>query len=74
MKVVVFHRGYGCETGCCGHAIEVDGEEISGSFVFDHPYNPQAEWREWAEEFITAHFGKDHGHDLDWEHCVIVDD
>ena len=24
MKILVLHTGYGCDTGCCGHAIEVE--------------------------------------------------
>lgn len=22
-KVIVYHRGYGCDTGCCGHSVLV---------------------------------------------------
>ena len=30
-KVVVFHRYYGCDTGCCGHAVMVDGDEVNAA-------------------------------------------
>jgi hypothetical protein len=36
MKVRVLHSYYGCDTGCCGHRIEIDGEEVDDSFEFDH--------------------------------------
>jgi hypothetical protein len=69
MKVIIYHRGYGCDTGCCGHAIETDEEE---SFIFDHPYGE--DHRKWAENLIAAKFGADHAADLDWEHCMISED
>jgi hypothetical protein len=38
VKVDIRHTWYGCETGCCGHSIEVDGEGRSGYlFFFEHP-------------------------------------
>lgn len=85
MRIVVYHRSYGCETGCCGHAIAVDppvGEkprvwdawdaELDDSFSFSHPYtdNP-GQQLEWAKKFITEKMGADHVADLDWEHCII---
>lgn len=36
MKIRVLHAYYGCETGCCGHILEVDGEEDYGTFTFSH--------------------------------------
>lgn len=82
VKVIVFHRGYGCETGCCGHAIEVDGEELAGSFTFSHPYGSynatmderDSAFRAFAEELIVDHLGADHVADLDWENCIVTDD
>jgi hypothetical protein len=74
------HRMYGCETGCCGHAIEIDGEELAGSFDFEHP---RPGWGasqiketdlEFAKRFIKARCGDDHVKDLDWENSVVVDD
>lgn len=34
-KIVrVYHSGYGCETGCCGHVVVVGDDE---EFTFEHP-------------------------------------
>ena len=27
MRVVVYHEGYGCETGCCGHYVRLDDDQ-----------------------------------------------
>ena len=70
-KIIVSHASYGCDTGCCGHVIEVDGERV-GSFRFDHPY--RADFRKWAEELIADELGPEHVKDLDWENCVVLDD
>ncbi len=72
-RVVVFHRDYGCETGCCGHAIKIDGVEAERSFDFDHPY-PNESPREFAERLITQKLGAEHVADLDWEACIVIDD
>jgi hypothetical protein len=53
MKVKVYHAGYGCDTGCCGHVIEVDGDGVSHQrFEFTHPYdeNTAEEKKAWARE------------------------
>jgi hypothetical protein len=78
MKVIVTHEYYGCETGCCGHVVELyedDGTYVTNDFFFDHPYykdkDEDGTWRKWAEEFV-----KDAGcdpKDLDWDNCIIVD-
>jgi hypothetical protein len=26
-KLIVYHRGYGCDTGCCGHTVEWYSDE-----------------------------------------------
>lgn len=79
-KVVVSHASYGCDTGCCGHIIEVDDEEVGG-FYFSHPHTPdgtpaerEAAYRRFAEELVRDELGEEHVADLDWEDCVIVDD
>ena len=41
MKVRVYHDYYGCDTGCCGHTVEIDDGE--GKFEFDHPYGEDRE-------------------------------
>lgn len=68
MKVVVYHRFYGCETGCCGHTVEVDGEE---KFLFEHPYGQ--DHLEWAKKLVADEYGADHVADLDWENCFVTD-
>ena len=70
MKVVVFHQGYGCDTGCCGHIVELeDGTE---RFEFTHPYGQDS--RAFVEELVIETFGKEHVAGIDWENCIIVDD
>lgn len=69
MKTVrVYHSEYGCDTGCCGHTVEIDGVE---RFEFSHPnqlgFDPVAFAKEVAEEA----FGAAHCADLDWEHAEI---
>jgi hypothetical protein len=52
MKVRVYHAGYGCDSGCCGHVVELgDGRSY---FDFSHPYgDDQREYaRSLAEEVI----------------------
>lgn len=71
-RVVVYHTSYGCETGCCGHYVELDGKEVIGSFAFDHPYGQDPV--EFAKEMVEETFGKDHCHDLDWNDCLISED
>lgn len=80
MKVIVYHRYFGCDTGCCGHAIKIDGKYIDDSFGFTHPYGIEndLELRSWAymfaKEQLNDIYGKEHAFDLDWENCDIVDD
>jgi hypothetical protein len=66
----VYHRYYGCDTGCCGHAIEVNGEESKWDFSHDYDNDP----RKFAEDLISKHLGPEHVKDLDWENSVISDD
>jgi hypothetical protein len=69
-KVIVCHQSYGCDTGCCGHVVEVDGEQV-GDFSFGHPYSNDNH-RAFAEELVRA-AGCDPA-DLDWENCVVLDE
>ena len=73
MKVIVYHSEYGCETGCCGHTVEVTKEDGSSEqkFDFDHPYGEDP--REFAETLVREQFGTDHVADLDWDNCIISD-
>jgi len=69
--VRVYHTTYGCDTGCCGHVIEVDGEE-RGGFQFDHPHGSDP--KQWAYNLILRELGKGHADSLDWEKCEVSDD
>lgn len=80
-RVVVYHGSYGCDTGCCGHYVEIGG--LGERFTFDHPeaaipgYNKRAipeTPREFAERVIREQWGDEHVKDLDWDNCEIVDD
>lgn len=77
MRVLVLHGGYGCDTGCCGHWIELGDdqtprEERLERFVFGHPGSDQDRLA-WAKELVRDVFGEEHVKDLDWDHCVIED-
>lgn len=70
-RIIVLHRYYGCETGCCGHVVEINGEEI-GNFTFSHPRLPSDEdKRKFAEELIRKTCGEEHVKDLDFENSII---
>lgn len=78
--VVVYHRSYGCDTGCCGHVVEIDGERV-GLFEFSHPNAATDDFRAWAEELVRDVCAKEgvedvdaHVADLDWDNCVVLDD
>ena len=71
-KVVVYHRFYGCATGCCGHAIYVDDEETLGSLRPGHPYDEDPQ--EWAKQFVRETLGAEHVADLDWDNCFVSKD
>jgi hypothetical protein len=70
-KIVVLHGSYGCDTGCCGHFVEVDGRRV-GDFSFGHPYD--GDHLEFAKKLVAEEYGEEHVADLDWENCMIVDD
>jgi len=73
-QIIVSHAGYGCESGCCGHVIYLDGEQVPG-FHFDHPYgNSDEEKLRFAKELVEDVLGPEHVADLDWENCWVVDD
>lgn len=69
-KIVVYHNSYGCDTGCCGHVIEMDGKDYN--FEFAHPYNESD--LDFAKRLVAETYGEKHVKDLDWENCDIVDD
>ena len=67
-RVVVYHSYYGCDTGCCGHTVEIDG---MAKFQFEHPYVD--DFRAFAEKLVRETYGEEHVADLDWENCQIMD-
>lgn len=77
-KVIVYHAGYGCQTGCCGHVIELreSGDDIPDPwnmhFAFNHPYNE--DHRAYAERLVREQLGEEHVKDLDWENSFISED
>lgn len=61
LKVRVYHSTYGCETGCCGHVLEIKDGKTSfqvGGFDFMHSYQglSREEAIELAKEEIKKHF------------------
>lgn len=42
-------------------------------FEFNHPSQGQ-DHLEFAQQFVSDHFGEAHVADLDWERCVIEDE
>lgn len=71
MKIIVLHKSYGCDSGCCGHVIEVDGQSV-GRFEFGHPDN-DCDALAWAKNMVAEQLGEDHVKDLCWEECVVSD-
>lgn len=67
-SVIVYHSGYGCDTGCCGHVVEMGKDR---EFYFDHP-GPDEDHKAFAMEAIVSRFGEAHVKDLDWANCQIV--
>ena len=51
MKIRVYHAYYGCDTGCCGHIVEILDNNLS-QFVFTHPYDRDISHKEWARELV----------------------
>jgi len=77
VKVVVYHGSYGCDTGCCGHFIELQddqGKTVDTDFDFVHPWAKDDDPLEFAKELVVASFGEEHVADLDWENCRISRD
>lgn len=68
-RVIVYHSGYGCDTGCCGHIVRLDGRE---HFSFDHPC--KEDHKEFAKRLIIEEVGEEHIKDLDWDNCEIEED
>jgi hypothetical protein len=71
MKIIVCHEYYGCETGCCGHVVEVDGQRVGG-FSFEHPDGAaEEEVKEYVRWLVTKECGEEHVKDIDWDDCIV---
>lgn len=69
-KVIVYHSTYGCDTGCCGHVVEIVGGK--SKFEFAHPYDRDD--RTFVKDLVTATFGEEHIVDIDWDNVIVLDD
>lgn len=49
----IVHRPYGCDCGCCGHSIEVDGVEKAFALC-EHP-DEKDDLEKWARELVSYH-------------------
>lgn len=67
-RIIVYHAEYGCDTGCCGHVIELDDRE---EWRFAHPELGESD-REFAERMVAEAFGEEHVKDLDWSSSRVV--
>lgn len=70
MKIRVYHSYYGCETGCCGHIVEL--EEKPAKFEFTHPYGEDKLIfaRELAESVIKENYPECLD-SIDWDSLTI---
>lgn len=73
MRVIVYHAGYGCDSGCCGHYVELEKDDLTTEreFEFDHPWDEDR--LEFAKRLIEESFGLEHVKDLDWENSEVSD-
>lgn len=69
-KIRVLHQYYGCDTGCCGHIIEIDGKVKD--FYFDHQEVSESVI-DFIKRLITEQLGEEHVKDIDFENSEIID-
>lgn len=73
LKVRVYHAGYGCESGCCGHIVEV-GDKIH-KFNFDHPYSEdEKDLKKWAKKLAEEVIREEHPsciNNIDWDSMEV---
>ncbi len=75
MKVVVYHSTYGCDTGCCGHVVQIttdEGKFEKSKFEFTHPYGKDR--REFVKNLVTETFGAEHVADIDWDNVIVSEE
>lgn len=73
MRIIVYHTSYGCESGCCGHTVEIElGDGATDrKFQFAHPWDK--DHLEFAKNLVAEEFGEEHVKDLDWENSEVSD-
>jgi hypothetical protein len=70
-KLVIYHTGYGCDSGCCGHAVEVEGGDMRRfKFKFGHAENLTPEGK---RDFAVGMVVKENVDDVDFEESTIHD-
>ena len=74
--VSVYHGYYGCETGCCGHIVEITDEDGKSKkqFEFSHPYGDDA--KQYAIDLaksVVSHQWPKCADSIDWD-TVQVDE
>ena len=73
-KVIVFHAYLSCDTGCCGHIVEIDGNQVGRmEFCGFIARTPEA-IRQFVIDIVTAKAGTEHVKDIDWDNCIISHD
>jgi len=72
VQIRILHAYYGCDTGCCGHIIEIDEEEEYRSFEFGHADESDRddeEFRQWVLKYVPKEC-----HDaIDWNSIEFDD-
>lgn len=69
MKIIVYHAGYGCDTGCCGHVVE--SEDGRNFHLGEHPNGD--DYLEFAKDLVRSEYGEEHVKDLDWDNSFVTD-
>jgi hypothetical protein len=74
IRVRVYHSNYGCETGCCGHIVELsmpDGS-LQKNFEFEHPCGQEiAIWaHKFAENVVRSEWPTCFD-SIDWDTLVV---
>lgn len=69
VRIRVYHDFYGCETGCCGHTVELTTEDDKEQRLFDFEHPCEEGVKEWAKAFaqkcVRVHFPECY-ESIDW--------
>lgn len=77
-KITVVHDLYGCESGCCGHRVQVSGDDALAAkmrgrgWFFEHPYSRTHE--EFIRDLVIQTFGVDALPLIDYDNCRVSED